>query len=128
MIDYNSIPQTDIDRLSKVVPATFNTVLFINDLNALASRYSLVLSDFKTADQNNSDGVQNPTVGAIAYKSHLVSFRLKGEYSNFVDFLKNLESGLQLVDVMNLTLNSFISPGQDGDMDYTLELNTYSLK
>src|SRR5258708_4312003 len=54
LIDYNNISSGDIDRLNKIIPEQFNSVLFANDLNTVASSYGLLVKDFK-ADEPKAD-------------------------------------------------------------------------
>lgn len=129
-IDYNSIPKDDIDKLNKIVPETFNSVLFANDINALASSNSMAVKDFKVNPQKTDDreAMTNEQV-AKPYMTTVVTFRLVGQYSQFIKFLTDLESSLRLLDVVNLSVKTL--GGQmstDNSLEYSLEINTYSLR
>src|SRR6185295_4215415 len=59
MTQYNNIPQADLDKLNKIIPTTFDSVLFANDLNNLAVQYGLSIKSIKasSADPVGQDGV-----------------------------------------------------------------------
>ncbi len=127
LVDYNNIPAEELDRLNKVVPENFNSVLFINDLNSLAAKYKLAVVDFQTNSSNiNTNDVTIHDPESNKYKINTLKLTLSGQYADFVKFLSNLETGLQLVDVSNLDVLS--GSKTDGSLDYSLEIRTYSLK
>lgn len=131
---YNNIPAEDISRLDKVIPNTFDSVLLANDINTMASKYAVVLKDFKTnesitgdahditeTDQNNN----NP------YKTITITMRLVGQYEQFLLFLKDVELNLRLIDVGTLSIKPPASQktGENSNiLEYSLEVFTYSLK
>ncbi len=128
---YNNISPEDMDRLDKIIPASFSAVNFANDINALASRYGLILKSISASDSSvNPVDVVNSSPSA--YKTQIVSFAVSGPYNKFVKFLEDLETSLRLVDVVSLSLSPQSSgPNQKvalDSMDYNLSLNTYSLK
>jgi hypothetical protein len=130
--DYNSISEDQKARLSKIVPETFTPVLFMNDLTSLAGKYNLGIADFKTAEPDDTTAGQIAIVDPTAqqkYKANKVSFKVSGQYTQFVKFLTDLETSLELVDVTGLSITSGTTNGaiKDGVLDYTVELNTYSL-
>jgi len=63
------------------------------------------------------------------YKTAIVTFRLIGQYDKFIKFLTDVESSLRLIDVTKLSIKTV--GGQratDDSLEYSLEMNTYSLK
>ena len=130
LVDYNNISSDNIDRLNKIIPDTFNPVLFVNDMNVLASKYGMTVKDFRV------DNPETPTRDAIitqpqgkTYKTTVITFRLDAPYSQFQGFLNDLESSLRLVDVTSLSVRSVGGQGGGGGvLDYLLEMNTYSLR
>ncbi len=130
LIDYNNISNADIDRLNKIIPETFNSVLFANDINAMASKNSLVIKDFKIDPQRTEDpGSMISQQEVSPYKTTIITFRLGGQYGQFIKFLSDLELNLRLVDVVKLSIKTV--GGQrstDDSLEYLLEVNTYSLR
>ena len=133
---YNNISQSDITRLDKVVPDTFDGVTFANDINTIASHYGITVKDMKFNEPNAAD---RTAVGADrthqVYKTTTVTFALDGQYQAFESFLKDVETSLRLIDVTLLSAralgaanspNQKIQPGNT--IEYTVQVNTYSLK
>ncbi len=135
---YNNISADDISKLEKVVPDTFDAVLFANDVNALASQHGLTIKDMKfdTANSGGTSGTTGVVSAAPKEKYHTtaVTFALSGQYSQFAGFLADLESSLRLMDVVSISARA--SGGSvtgskvagPNKIDYTLQVNTYSLK
>ncbi|OHB09985.1 MAG: hypothetical protein A3H52_01070 [Candidatus Zambryskibacteria bacterium RIFCSPLOWO2_02_FULL_39_26] len=126
---YNNIPSADLNRLSKIVPERFNSTLLANDLNNLASKNGIVIKSFKESTSNTSGGAVVASQENPAYKTNVITISLIGQYRQFMNFLAELETSLQLVDVTSLAMNS--SAGQkptDNQFQYTLEINVYSLR
>lgn len=130
LIDYNNISNSDIDKLNKIIPETFNSVLFANDINSIAGRNNLVIKDFKVNPQRTEDrSTMTNQQKNNSYKTTIITFKLVGQYSQFVRFLIDLESNLRLVDVVKLSIKTV--GGQrstDESLEYLLEINTYSLR
>ena len=127
LADYESIPQTDIDRLNKIIPEKLNSVLLLNDLSVLGAKYGISIKDFKVTDNNsNSDSIVSSS-GSI-YKTSSVTIGMKGEYIQMLNFLWNVESGLSLIDVVNLSVKPVADSKGTQLVDFTLEANIYSLR
>lgn len=130
LIDYNNISGENIDKLNKIVPETFNSVLFANDVNAIASGYGLIVKDFKINEPKTDvrDVIINQPANRL-YKTTVVTFSVDGQYGSFVKFIQNLESSLHLVDITGLSMKTL--GGQksaDSPLQFLLEMNTYSLR
>ncbi len=127
---YNNIGETDIARLNKIIPEKFEGVLFVNDINAIASRNGIKMSEFKTNEtQTPSRNTSTVETNGKSYKVVTVSLKLTGQYDQFIKFLKEIESSLQLIDVNTLSIASGkVQKATDNNLDYSVEINTYSLK
>ncbi len=129
LVDYNNISASDIDKLNKIVPDTFNPVLFANDISGIASAYGLVMKDFKVNEPKTEirDAIVNRPKGET-YKTTVVTLRLQGQYSQFIKFLANLDLSLRLVDVASLSIKPIgLQNSSSSSLEYLLEMNTYSL-
>ena len=126
--DYGNIPGTEIERLNKIIPETFNSVIFANDVNNLASKHRLIMKEFKASESKTE--VRDPSVSnpKDKYQTTVVNIRMSGGYEDFIAFLTDLELNLHLSDVVTLVVQSSDRKGSGASMDYTLELNTYSLR
>ncbi|HEY4509207.1 MAG TPA: type 4a pilus biogenesis protein PilO [Candidatus Paceibacterota bacterium] len=128
--DYNNIPSSDIDKLNKIIPDSFNSVLFINDVNSMASYNGLAAKEFKIDDPKTEGREAIVTKTKVeAYKTTIVTLRLQGQYFRFIKFVSDLESSLRLVDVKSISIKSVEAQGSvSGSLEYLLEMNVYSLR
>ncbi len=128
--EYDSIPQTEIEKLNKIIPATFNSESFANDVNVLATKYNLILRDFRVSEPKvevrDSSAV---STGTGIYKTSLINMKVTGSYEQFIRFLSDVEQNLHLTDVTGLIIQANMGQkGTNASMDYSLELRTYSLR
>ncbi len=128
---YNSISQTDIDRLNKIIPEKFDSVSFANDVNTIATQNALTFRDYKVSDSVAES--QEPSVeqkGTLPFKVSVVSFKVTGQYADFLKFLNKIETSLRLMDVTGLKVEQDpkLDKNSAATMQYTLEIHTYSLK
>jgi hypothetical protein len=156
---FNTVSGTSNDeKIAKLLPDHIDSVRLIIDLNNIAFRYGMSLSNIfltlpvsaskssatsgQVAPTQTSSGVP-ASVGPDyrLYDSIKLSFSVTGTYSNFSAFLKDLESSLRLIDVTSLTFSSgkFAQPGSVAPSSgvgsagsdvytYTMTVKTYYLK
>lgn len=128
---YNSISEQDVERLGKIIPEKFDPVQMVNDLSSLSANHKLAFHDFKSAPVNTDDRPLNANFqNGTPYRTTTVSFTLAGQYGDFLSFMKSIESSLRLFDVVSLVVEASSDTGKNGTggMQYSIELNTYSLK
>ncbi len=129
LIEYNNISQDDVSKLNKIIPETFDGVLFANDINAIAVRYGLVVSDLNVNNQNTENRDMVIAATNDPYKTSLVTMRLRGQYGQFVQFLRELETSLRLIDVTGLSIRDLTGQTSSNTaLEYSLEVKTYSLR
>ena len=104
---YNAIPQEDIDRLNKIIPATFESEVFVNDLNNLAVKNGLKMKSIKdeTVKPDDRSAILDTTT-TETYKTNSVSVTISGGYNQFLSFLSDIESNLHLIDIKSVSLKS----------------------
>jgi hypothetical protein len=113
----NSIPPANLTRLESFLPDGVNNVQLILDLNTLAQKSGVTLSDFSVAGNSNaapsnsvagaSEGVnQGPASSGGTVGSLTISVSALGSYQAFRTFLAATEQSLRLMDVTALTLSS----------------------
>jgi Tfp pilus assembly protein PilO len=125
----NNISEADLNRLNKIIPGKFDGVLFVNDISAMAARNGVKMSNFKTSETAPATRNVDEIAEEKPFKVVSVSFKLTGQYDQFIKFLKELESSLQLIDVISLNITSGkVEKASDNNLDYDIEINTYSLK
>jgi Tfp pilus assembly protein PilO len=138
------IPAESLARLNDFLPDGVDNVQLILDLNALAARSGVTLSDFDT--QNASDGgsaaassaaaTPNPSAlpGETLDTSNLVSsspidsvnltFKGTGTYTSFRGFLSGMETSLRPIDVENIE----VADAESGVYTYTVTVRIYWLR
>jgi hypothetical protein len=120
-----AIPQDGLARLDAFLPDSVNNVQLILDLNALASRSSITLSDFNI-DTTAPAAASN---GAIALNSsnpvdsYQLTVTATGSYTAFRTFLQGIELGLRQMDVTNINVKTAAT----GPYTYQLTIRIYSL-
>ncbi len=129
LASYNSIPEADKERLNKLVPDNVDNVRLIIDVkDDIAARHNLFLKNIKTTSpeaQAAAGATQaarpdsNEKYGTVA-----LSFSVTSGYEPFLQFLKDMEASLRLMDITKLTVKS----NDDGTYDFNVELKTYWLK
>lgn len=126
--EYNSIPQADLDKLSKIIPADFNSTLFVNDLNNLAVQNGLSVKNMKYTELGAGDsGVIDGTLPP--FKTYIVQLSVKGPFLQFIKFLNALETNIRLIDVNTLSIRYAKDEKATVDSsEYSLEVNVYALR
>lgn len=120
---YNSLSQEDLERLEKLLPDTVDNVKLIMDIDGIAGRYGMSLKSVSvktpTTQKSVVLGKNEEPVGAIS-----LSFSVSGPYKSFINFLKDMESSLRIVDIETISFNA-----SDKDANiYEMEVKTYWLR
>lgn len=123
---YNSISIEDKERLDKLVPSNVDNVRLIIDVkDDIASRHGLYLKNIKTSSPPVVSSTQGSTASPDSkYGVVTLSFSVTSTYEKFVDFLRDLEASLRVMDISKLT----IATNEAGTYDFTVELKTYWLR
>lgn len=120
---YNTFSQEDLSRLKKLLPDHIDNVRLILDIDSIASKYSMrtrnvTISEASSLEQNVIAADQ----GAV--DSVVLSFSVAATYDNFIQFMKDLEQSLRVVDLMGLSFSS-----TEGDaFNFNVSIKTYWLK
>lgn len=132
---YNAMPQDQRDRLQKLLPDHVDNVALILDLDNLANRYGLGLENVDVSTPASAASSKT-AVGAVAgagqkYDSVTIKFTTHGTYTQFTQFLSELEASLRIVDLQSLSIaGSGTGSDTSGEPYYTysITLRTYWLK
>lgn len=121
---YNTFPQSDLERLEKLIPDNVDNVRLILDFDALASAYGMRIRDVEL--ETNDSRAARGQVGSDEnrYDSLILSFSVTGTYDTFRAFLSDLEESLRLVDVTAISFTA----NTTGVYDYSVAVKTYWLK
>lgn len=133
---YNAIGGENLSKLQKLLPEGVDNIRLVLELEKLALPYGMVLKDVKY-DATQKDAVASPGViqGAVtspnAHKDYGVwslEFSTEGSYSNFINFLKDIENNLRIVDVTSVSFASSTTGNLSDSYKYSLKVKTYWLK
>ncbi len=124
---YNSIDSTDLDKLNKIVPEKFNSTEFANDLNMIAQRNGLAITSVRESSSGSSQGAVTAETERTPYVKNAMNLLITGPYQSLENFLREVESSLQLIDISAITFAQ--SKDKDGNtFQYNLDINVYSLR
>ncbi len=140
---YNTFSKTDLDKLNKILPDNVENIRLILDIQRIAQTYGMDIQNIKfdatvTGDKKDTDSAQAVQSAAqIANKKDYGIFEMqfvttRSSYANFVNFVKDLEKSLRVVDVNAITFNSTesigASPSSSDMYKYEFKIKTYWLK
>ena len=116
---YNTIDPNNLTKLQKLLPGSVDNIRLILEIEQIASPYGMTLKDVKynatdTSAVTNTPAVASATVqrsgiAGLAPKDYGVfdlEFSTSGTYNNFVNFIKDLESNLRIVDISSILFSS----------------------
>lgn len=139
-LKYNSFDTEDLSKLHKLLPDNVDNIRLILEIEKIASPYGMVLKDVKY-DALNKENDAIAQEGAVKttkvastkdYGIWNLEFSTQGTYSNFVNFVKNLENNLRVVDISSIQFssnaNSGLSPSLSEVYKYNFKIKTYWLK
>lgn len=121
-----SIANTDIRRLEKLIPESADNVKLILEFEQISNRNNLeiqaasaVKDESETGDQQTFD-VETNDYGVIT-----LDFTLQGSYNDFIGFLEDIEKNLRITDIRSLS----ISPSEESTgYGFDISIDTYWLK
>ena len=134
---YNSIDPNDLAKLQKFLPDNVDNIRLILEIESVASPYGMTLKDVKydTTSQSTTTGQATATTGGVAktntgYGTWNLEFSTQGSYSNFLNFLKDLEKNLRIADIASIDFSSDSSTTSSSSNSYTysFKIKTYWLK
>lgn len=132
---YNAITAVDQDRLDKMLPNTVDNIRLIIDLNSVAGRRGINLSNIKASASSEASAMNE--AGTASFVSDEpgsiptpvldtvnISFGVSAPYREFVAFMRDLEANLRIMDLTHLS----VAAGEGGTYDFGVELKTYWLR
>lgn len=144
---YNLINPENLSKLQKLLPENVDNIRLIIEIGEIAKPYGMVLKDVKynvtdpkaaAAALASGNTVQGGGVIKDVPKDYGVfdlEFSTTGTYDNFINFTKDLESNLRIVDISSIVFSSDIgSVGINAKANtpevykYNFKIKTYWLK
>ncbi len=134
---YNSISTDDIKKLSVLLPDSVDNIRLILEIGDLAFPYGMVLKDIKysaiSKSSTDTKALQAAKQERKDYGDFDLEFSTQGTYQNFVNFLKDLEHNLRIVDISSIEFSSeaggvSLVGAPTNIYKYNIKLKTYWLK
>ncbi len=123
----NTFSAEQIARLESFLPDSVDNVQLILDLNSLASRSGVQLSDFDVGESGESDTAQKGTPSLVVqapYDSLDLSVSAVGTYASLRTFLAGVENSLRPLDVVELS----VKDSTTGVYTYEITFRLYWLR
>lgn len=137
---YNSISTDNLDKLNKLLPDNVDNIRLILEIEKVAAPYGMVLKDVKydsakpTTDKNGATlGGDTSKTGNKDYGSWDLEFTTEGSYNNFLNFIRDLENNLRIVDIYAIQFASDTALGSNKSpltqsYKYGFRIKTYWMK
>jgi len=120
---YNSFSVSDLERLDKMLPNAVDNVRLVRDIDGIASKYGMKIKNVSISFVGNSGeqqiGADDEPVGMVD-----LSFTVTSPYRIFVNFLKDLEKSLRIIDVISVSFGA----AEKDFYEYNVSVRTYWLK
>jgi len=121
----------DLDRIKKLLPDNVDNVQLILDVDGIASESGVRISDIgiDESQKSGSDGGGATGQGVLiqeekAYESLLLSFTATATYTQFKNFLRDIEQSLRTLDVVEISF----SESETGVYEFDVRVRVYWLK
>ena len=115
----NAILPEDLARLEKLLPSSVDNVAIILDLNALAARSGMVLSDIGVTPPAEDQAALQGSIGSVD-----LTLTATGTYKAFRTFLSGIERSARMLDVIRVSVR-----GSDtGVYAYSMTIRLYWLR
>lgn len=142
---YNSIDPENLVRLEKFLPKNIDNIRLILEIEQVALPYGMVLRDVKynTTPDDKDSSTASGEAGVVKGGAQVdaspkdygiwdLEFSTIGTYNNFLNFVKDLERNLRIVDIsaIQFTSNTNISTSSNlpQSYKYDFKIKTYWLK
>ncbi|MFA6524281.1 MAG: hypothetical protein WC264_02830 [Candidatus Paceibacterota bacterium] len=143
---YNAFDPENLSKLEKLLPDNVDNIRLILEIEKIASPYGMVLKDVKydtmskakidVTGVNLKNAVQNSATAQSLNKDYGtwdLEFSTQGTYNNFINFIKDLESNLRIVDISSIQFDSNVNIGANANISsgvykYGFKIKTYWLK
>lgn len=135
---YSGISVENLDRIKKFLPDSVDNIRLILELEQIALPYNMVLKDVQysvapveTEGEATITSGQG-TAGNNKYGAWDLGFSVTGTYTNFLNFMRDLEKNLRIVDISSIQFSSTsatIGGAATSEVyRYTFNIKTYWLK
>jgi hypothetical protein len=124
LVNYEAIPLSERDRLSKVLPDNVDTVRLALDLDTIARRYNIAIKNVQVEKSDSNSALAVLPDQSQAYDRVTVTFGFISTYENFSKFIADLEKSLRIMDVKSVSFHV----AEGGFYEHQMKVETYWLK
>ncbi len=109
---YNAFNPEDRARLQKLLPQNIDNIRLILEIEQLALPYGMTLKNVKyntTSEEEEEGGLSGAGTKEYSHSDYGVwdlEFSTTGTYNNFLNFVRDLESNLRIVDIATVEFSS----------------------
>lgn len=139
---YNSITPENLTKLERLLPNNIDNIRLILEIEQMALPYGMVLKNVKyntdlasEAAKASQAAAQLQAGGTIVrqtqgeYGDWDLEFSTSATYNNFLNFTKDLESNLRIVDIASIGFSSDLGSASSSEVyQYNFKIKTYWLK
>jgi Tfp pilus assembly protein PilO len=140
---FNSINPDNLTKLQKLLPGSIDNIRLILEIEQIALPYGMTLKDVKynatpetkTGTSAGAGAMATPLGGGVVaplsnkdYGIWDLEFSTTGTYNNFLNFTRDLESNLRIVDVASIEFSSDSSGSSSGSTASPAQSYTYHFK
>ncbi len=139
---YSTISPENLDKIKKFLPDGVDNIRLILEIEKIAAPYGMTLKDiqYNAAQKEEKEGAstisnevngRDQAAAANHFGSWDLGFSTTGTYSNFLNFMRDLESNLRIVDISAIQFSSASSSSGTSLSEvyrYTFSIKTYWLK
>lgn len=127
---FNEISVDEREELEKLLPDTVDNVRLILDINNVAEQYGIVIKNITVSRDGERDTKRGSnlvssidTTGDIG--TITLGFSIDATYDVFINFMKDLEEALRVVDIRALDIDA---GREDVFLGFGVTLDTYWLR
>ena len=113
---YNTISPENLLKIKKLLPDNVDNIRLILEIEQIALPYGMVLKNVKyNVEKKNTPATggavitQDSGIGEDQFKDYGswdLEFSTTGTYNNFINFIKDLEKNLRIIDVSSIRFSS----------------------
>jgi Tfp pilus assembly protein PilO len=125
ILEAAGVTPEQLDQLQKLLPEKVDNIRLIVDLNAVAARNQSSLRNIRVvSDEQPASAGAPAAANQKVYGTLSVSFSVSMTYKQYLDFMKDIEENLRLMDVSSMSF----TPSETGTYDFAITLKTYWLR
>lgn len=121
--EFEKLTKQDVDKIEKILPTSFDFVKIATDINAIASRYGIVIEKVASNEQKENITSVNEAEVVAPYNTASLDIEFKSSYTKFNSFVAELERSLRILDIRSVQLR----PENENVYVYKVVFDTYWL-